>query len=82
MPEFKEHLEKVKALHDKDLDEGNIGVTIFMNVIFKRPLNGRSIRPRSVSVLQFISFATVLQVVYYRPITIFVLFRNCWATVM
>ena len=23
MPEFKEHLEKVKELHDKDLDEGS-----------------------------------------------------------
>ena len=29
MPEIKEHLEKVKALHDKDLDEGYAGAFMF-----------------------------------------------------
>ena len=29
MPDIKEHLEKVKALHDKDLDEGYAGAFMF-----------------------------------------------------
>ena len=29
MPDLEEHLEKVKALHDKDLDEGYAGAFMF-----------------------------------------------------
>ena len=56
---------KGRLLTDVTSFEGGLFGVTFMNVMFERPLNGRSIRPRSVSVLQLIRFATVLPAIYY-----------------
>ena len=60
----------------------SVGPIIFMNDMFKGPLNEQSTRPKYSSGPQPIRFVTVLPVTYYRQIMTSGRFRNYSDTVM